>query len=632
MTQRHTEKNHQKFVKIRENSWQPLILLLLTLLLTPDTSHLAPDTSHTNRQPPTTIHHPLTLDFPGPYATENDTSPNPFLTYRLQVTFTAPSGNTYNVPGFFAGDGNGLGLGNIWRVRFTPDEVGEWQYLVSFRFGDNLAINLDPTAGTPLSFDGTEDTFTVTPRDPTAPGFLKYGRLEYVGEHYLKFRDGPYFIKSGTNSPENLLGYQEFDETFDQGGLPSGIDFTHLFAPHIDDWNPDDPTWLDGKGQGLIGALNYLSAQGVNAVYLLPMNLGGDGQETYPFVAPENTPFNKTHYDVSKLHQWNIALNHAQERGIQIQFVLSETEIGNETWLDNGALGTERKLYFRELVARFGYLLGVKWNLGEESDFSVAQLQAHADYLRALDPYNHPIAVHTHLDSSFFYSSLVGDDRFDITSFQYTPELASDFIETWRENSESAGRKWVLDMDENAVALTDINSDELRKRVLYDVYFSGGNLEWYMGYFPVPPTEIGGDISLEDFATRQEMWQMMRIARNFVETHLPFWEMTPNDSLLTGEDSGFGGAEVFAKLGEVYAIYIPDASPAGSLNLLAASNTDKFVQLWFNPRTGTFEGSATYLYGGALISLGTPPSDPGEDWVVLVRRVSEDNFLPILHR
>jgi len=42
------------------------------------------------------------------------------------------------------------------------------------------------------------------------------------------------------------------------------------------------------------------------------MNLGGDGYDTHPFLAPERTPYFKTHFDISKLDQWDQVLNHAQ--------------------------------------------------------------------------------------------------------------------------------------------------------------------------------------------------------------------------------------------------------------------------------------------------------------------------------
>src|SRR6202008_2995870 len=98
-------------------------------------------------------------------------------------------------------------------------------------------------------------------------------------------------------------------------------------------------------------------------------------------------------YDVSKLDQWQVVFDHAQRRGVYLHFKLEETEnddnrLGNPyqaggrgggrageppvvaVSLDGGALGVERRLYLRELVARFGYLLALNWNLGEESTLS----------------------------------------------------------------------------------------------------------------------------------------------------------------------------------------------------------------------------------------------------------------------
>jgi hypothetical protein len=64
---------------------------------------------------------PIALSFTGPSASETTASPNnPFLDYRLQVTFTGPSSQIYTVPGFFDGDGKGGASGDVWRVRFSP--------------------------------------------------------------------------------------------------------------------------------------------------------------------------------------------------------------------------------------------------------------------------------------------------------------------------------------------------------------------------------------------------------------------------------------------------------------------------------------------------------------------------------
>jgi len=563
--------------------------------------------------------HPIEVRFEGPTATELDDDPNPFLDYRLVVTFVGPAGQRYEVPGFFAGDGEGGGEGSTWSVRFSPDQGGEWTYEASFRAGDDVAIDLDTSSGTAAAFDGAEGWLCVDRADPSASGFLGQGRLDYVGGHYLRLSDGTYWIKGGADSPENFLGYVGFDNTVDQPGgvstegLPDGL---HTYAPHIGDWTEGDPDWGDGAGRAIIGALNYLGSQGVNSIYFLPCNLEGDGRETYPYVSPDDL----LHLDISKLHQWEIVLDHAQRQGIALHVVLAETEDGNEGLHDDGQLGTERMLFYRELIARFGHHLALFWNIGEENDYGPDRQRQFAGYIRDVDPYDHPITVHSHIDRpADQYAPLVGDPRFELTSIQLSPDRAGEFTETWRSESAAAGRPWAVMLDEIGPAgtgVSDTNAAEIRRITLWPALLSGaGGVEWYLGYHPLP---LGGDMRCEDFRTREEMWRFTRNAIQFMQDNLPFWNMAPADELLAGEA---GDGEVFALPGEVYAVYLPDASSTGSLDLSGA--TGELEQRWFDPRAGVFAGATRTVTGGANVTLGAPPSDPGEDWVVLLRRTGE---------
>ena len=563
--------------------------------------------------------HPLEVWFNGPQASELDSNPNPFLDYRLQVRFTAPSGAHFDVPGFFDGNGQGNRRGNVWKARFSPSEAGVWTVRASFRQGPGLAVQTALSAGAPTHFDGLQVSFDVAPLDPNAPGFLRYGVLRHNNSHYLKFADGPHWLKGGTNSPENLLAYLGFDDIQDNGNMGK----LHRYDPHAMDWQAGDPDWV-AKGSGfsgrnLIGALNYLSSRRVNSVYFLPMNLGGDGQDVCPFVGQQNTSFDKTHYSISRLHQWNRVFQHAQRLGIFLHFVLAETEAANKNWLDGGNLGTERKLFYRELAARFSYLLALKWNLAEETPFSNAQMASFADYIKSQDAFGHPICFHSDLDDTSRYSQVAGDPRYQAVSMQYSPDNAGMFTEQLRSMSGATGKRWVIDMDENGSAshgLQPDNADDLRRRVLYDVYFSGGQIEWYFGYQALP---IGGDVDVEDFRTREDMWDQMWYARSFMEQNLPFWQMNPMDSLLTGESTSYGGGEVFGLQSGVYAVYLPSGSPSGTLNLSGAAG--QYTKRWYNPRTGAFEGSTTTVSGGGNVSLGTPPSSSTLDWVVLLKRI-----------
>ncbi len=90
---------------------------------------------------------------------------------------------------------------------------------------------------------------------------------------------------------------------------------------------------------------------------------------------------------------------HAQRKGIVLHFVFNEGEEANKRELDNGELGVERKLYYRELIARFAHHPALQWNLCEEYNLGLnlgpERVREFARYVRAVDPYDHPITVHS---------------------------------------------------------------------------------------------------------------------------------------------------------------------------------------------------------------------------------------------
>ena len=335
--------------------------------------------------------HKITLAFTGDELSENGDD-NPFLNYRLNVIFKNKD-KIYKLPGFFAADGKAAETsetkGKVWQVRFSPDEVGKWTYEVSFRKGKAIAVSDDENAGSPVEFDGLKGEFQVAESDKTGLDFRGKGRLRYTGERYLQFADSKeHYLKGGADSPENFLGYYEFDQT------PA----THKYEAHSKDWKQGNPTWKNGKGKNIIGALNYLSSKGMNAVYFLSMNVQGDGKDVWPW----NDINERYRFDCSKLDQWEIVFDHMDQLGLMLHFVTQETE--NELLLDIGELGVQRKLYYRELIARFAHHPAVTWNLGEENGplswtpkgQNDEDRKAMAKYLKTHDPYQNFVALHTH--------------------------------------------------------------------------------------------------------------------------------------------------------------------------------------------------------------------------------------------
>ena len=556
------------------------------------------------------IWHRVTVSFNGPQTSETAT-PNPFTDYRLLVTFThTATGATYVVPGFYAGDGNAgetsASSGNQWRVYFTPDHEGAWTYTASFRTGAYVAVDLASGAGVAASFNGASGAFTIGATDKPDTDFRRKGMLRYVGEHYFQFAgSGEYFIKVSPNTPENLLAYSDFDGTYDTDCAGEGIDNSlHAFAPHVADWKTGDPVWKGTKGKGLIGGINYLSSVGSNNLYFLTYNLDtGDGCDVWPWTSHTE----RERFDVSKLDQWEKVFTHMDTRGLQLHVVLTEREnakalgpIGQ----DNNNLNDIRKLYYRELIARFGHHLAVQWNIGEENTNGDNQKIAFADYIRAVDPYDHPITVHTSDSKSFtFYDALLGLPSFEATSLQAGHLDYNELAQYYRERSQAAGRPWAVYGDEQSPNAGNARADELRKGGLWGMLMGGGaGVEWF----------TPDDLSLENWRSINILLEQMGYARAFFDTHLPFEDMEAANSLTPATDD-----YVFALPGQLYAIYLPSGGTS-TLNLAGA--TGAFTVSWYNPRTGgaLVSGAVSQVTGGGTVSLGAPPSPTNEDWVALV--------------
>ena len=152
--------------------------------------------------------HTLTLTFDGPKSGE-ERSPNPFVDYRMTVWFIhEETTQRYEVPGFFAADGDAAETsateGNKWRARFSPPLTGRWTYKAELRNGDKL-----------VPFEKPSGEFTIAQSNKQGRDFRFHGHLRYVGERYLQFAGSKkYFLKAGTDSPETLLGYHDFDGTW----------------------------------------------------------------------------------------------------------------------------------------------------------------------------------------------------------------------------------------------------------------------------------------------------------------------------------------------------------------------------------------------------------------------------------
>jgi Domain of unknown function (DUF5060)/Putative collagen-binding domain of a collagenase len=598
--------------------------------------------------------HKVNLTLDGPFAHERDTQPNAFKDHAFNVRFTHESGEpSYQVPGYFAADGDASESssesGIKWRAHLSPDKAGTWTYTVSFKTGEDSAISHTGVSLAP--FDGITGKFLIAPADKSGRDFRAHGRLQYVGKHHLQFAGTKdYFIKAGPDSPETMLGYEGFDNTV--AYMPKKVPLKS-WAPHLSDWRTGDPTWKDGKGKGLIGALNYLAEKGVNSISFLTYAAAGDGDSVWPFISRDA----RLQYDCSKLDQWGIVFDHATANGLHLHFKLQETENDDDRLgasrrngyipqsLDGGKLQIERKLYCREIIARFGHALALNWNIGEENSQTSDEIAGMVKYLHDTDPYKHHIVLHTFPpEHELMYRPLLGEKSLLTgASLQNPWNHVHQRTLQWRQESAAAGKPWVIANDEQNPAHMGVPPDpgykgfdgiakgagkplgteaegyyeskgytmhDIRKLTLWGNIMAGGaGVEYYFGY-----NLVENDLVAQDLRSRDKSWDYCRIALDFFRNErMPFEEMNSANALI-GNPENHNSKFCFAKQGQVYLIYLPNG---GATTIDLTRESEEFKLRWFNPRDGEWHKSTAKLQGGAEATISAPDSD---DWLAVIKK------------
>jgi Domain of unknown function (DUF5060) len=494
----------------------------------------------------------IEVSFTGPDS-RGRSDPNPFAV-RLDVNFSGPGGKQYRVPGFYDGDGRQGLDGNVWKVRFSADEPGQWKYA---------------TVSNQQLLNGRTGSFTVTETAAAARGFWKLGRLESVCTvenkiRYLKFRDGPYWLKAGCDDPENFLGnFANFD------------------------------TLTKRKA-----AVDYLSDRGINSLYIMTHNIGGDDRDVWPWLGQteRNAIANgggNARFDVAKLEEWRKLFEHMQTMGVVPYLVLED---------DSAWKAYDHGRYYREIIARFGYLPALVFNCGEEhnENYRLSQALQFMSLLEEVDPYNHPRGIHNVNQPVDDY---VDAHQVDFTSIQ----TGSPGMRTGLDNAIDHNRlaiDWVASCNRRNRRVLMVNFDEGRpeadRRAWWSAYLGGGVWEAHV----LPPYD-------RPMSAWQTIWDELGGARTFMES-MPFSKMQPRNELVTA-----GQAFCLARPGEAYAFYLP---VGGRIKAELESGVTYDVA-WWNPdntHTGAFEHDA--------ISAGGPQrfTAPGSgDWALRVVRTPE---------
>ncbi len=479
----------------------------------------------------------IELTFRGP-ALRGCGEPNPFA-IPFDVMFTGPEGRTHLVPGFYDGDGKGGLDGDVWKVRFSADRNGVWSW---------------HTQSPEPSLNALSGRIAVVDPPPEAPEFYRWGRLEYVGQRYLKFREGGYWIKAGADEPENLLG----------GAF--------------------------GAGEAKKRQIDYLASAGVNSVYIVTHNIDGDAQDTWPWLGDtqEEAKANHERFDVARLERWRDLFEYIPAKGVALHVVLED---------DSSWTGYDATRYYREMVARFGYLPAVCFNFCEEYNerHTLGEALDRMELLATIDPYNHPRAIH---NVNIPAAEYVDNEKVHAASIQTQPmkpaslnQLAVDWFEAPRARRR---RPLVIGFDEARPAED--------RRSWWSAYMGGGVWE--------------GLLRVEKaFAEFDVVWRELVRARKFMEG-LPVERMFPANHVVVA-----GEAFCLARPGEVYALYLP----AGGRVEVSLVPGNTYRARWFDPRAGGRAWSGEAVLEGGRQALTAPDE---RDWAVRIDRIAGEQQGP----
>ncbi len=421
--------------------------------------------------------------------------------------------------------------------------------------------------------DGHSGTLLVTAVSENERGFWRWGRLEHPGTaanrlRYLKFRDGPYWLKAGCDDPENFLGR-----------------YRHYDAP--------------AKRRA---AVDYLAARGVNSMYIMTHNVQGDDNDVWPWLG--DTPGQarahggrQARFDVAKLEAWRDLFEYMQTAGVVPYLVLED---------DSAWKGYDHRRYYREMIARFGYLPALLINLGEEhnENYSLDEALAYMQLWADSDPYDHPRGIHNVNRPRDDY---VDADWIDFTAIQTgSPGTRRGLARAVEHNR--LVRDWIDLCQRRGKRVLMVGVDEGRpeedRRAWWSAYLGGGVWEAHV----LEPYD-------RPMSAWETVWNQLGGARAFME-RFPFWEMQPrNDLVLSGQ------AFCLAQPPTHYALYLP---AGGSITVRLAADA-RYVYSWWNPAGGAEQARQLEQHGplpGGEQQFVAPADG---DWALSIRQRAAPN-------
>jgi len=349
-----------------------------------------------------------------------------------------------------------------------------------------------------------------------------------------------------------------------------------------------------------MAVIDYLADRYINSQYMVTHNIGGDDQDTWPWLGTtidiaKSNAGRSARFDIVRMQEWTQLFEYMQAKGV-VPYILLED--------DNAWTGYDHKRYYRELIGRFGYLPALLFNFNEEynENYDLSTALAFMQQLEDIDPYDHPRGVHNVNTANDQY---VDANQVDFTSIQ-----------------TGAGEP----LKHNQIAIDWINRCISRNRRVLMVGFDEprpllNRMNWWSAYMGGGVFEVHVDKPYDRPITAWEAaWTQIGGARKFMET-LEFWKMAPDNSLVSS-----GTAFCLANPGEQYALYLPNG---GTVKAELSARVTYDYSWWkaTNGKNGSFQDAG--VCGGGQQTFTAPGNG---DWALRITRkigsTNPDGYFP----
>jgi len=501
---------------------------------------------------------------------------NPYTDVTVTAAFNGPGGTVKTVKGFWDG-------GQMFKVRFTPDQVGAWTYSIVARPADAGLI--------------ASGTITATAPVAGNHGFL---RVDAANPYTFVWDDGARHFMFGQTYYDVMLNV--------------------------------------AAGGGWKKAVDNSAAHGMNKirlhVYPLQTYRAGLEDTTYPQVIPyggTNSSPNRDQLNISFWRKLDEYVKYLESKGVGADLILfnAYVKFGANQW----GTPAQDERFLRYALARYGAFHNVIWCVANEWAAS-RKPQTYIDTLGSIvrneDPwiargsFLRPLSVHqnTRIDFQFFGSSWPTHAIIQYGIRNKETAAADEFKNTdqtkYRNGDEWGNAGIIYNLGHKMPVVNDefgylgdaspINLTQTQHRwTIWGIATAGGYIA--VGDNRRAPTgtpEISGD-----WLDAPEYDDIQRLMRFFTTKGIEYWRMSSQNALTTSGTRVY----VLAETGRQYLIY---SAVGGTFAMNLAKGT--YMARRYNPRTGE-DAMLGELNGGGPHSFTMPDAD---DWVVYLKAKAAD--------